>query len=67
MQTDRDIEQLSATLQRIEEKLENLQEMVDKEEEEGTNYRMRHIKTLSSDKTYKMVGMPGLKLRVRNM
>ncbi|XP_053391549.1 doublecortin domain-containing protein 1-like [Mercenaria mercenaria] len=62
--TDKDIDQLSESLQRIEDKLLNLQEMLDKEEEEGTNYKMRHIKTLPQDKSYKMVGVPGLKLRV---
>lgn len=52
------------TLQLVDSKLDALQEQVDLEESEGTHYRMRHIKTLPEKKSYKMVGTPGLKLRV---
>ncbi|KAH3884070.1 doublecortin domain-containing protein 1-like [Dreissena polymorpha] len=62
--TDSDIDQLTETLDRIKEKLENLSELVSKEEAEGTHFRMRHIRKMSPDRSYKMVGMPGLKLKI---
>ncbi|KAL4224512.1 doublecortin domain-containing protein [Mactra antiquata] len=62
--TDRDIDQLSETLCSIDEKCNNLQEMVATEEVEGSNYKMRHIKTLSEGRSHKMLGTPGLKLKV---
>ncbi|XP_052801857.1 doublecortin domain-containing protein 1-like [Mya arenaria] len=62
--TDNDMEQLNDALQGIKEKLDNLQELVIKEEAEGTHFRMRHIRKLDDDKTFKMVGIPGLKLKI---
>lgn len=64
LQTDRDIDQLRETLCRIEDKINNLLDMVATEEEEGSHFKMRHIKTLPSDRSYKMLGAPGLKLKV---
>ena len=64
LQTDSEINQLGETLQRLNDKLEALREQYEEEEIKGTNYRMRHIKELSKNKTYKMLGMTGLKLKV---
>ncbi|XP_059150633.1 doublecortin domain-containing protein 1-like [Physella acuta] len=59
---DEKIETYKSTLETIREKMEALKEETSKEEEQGMNYRMTHIKELSSED--RLVGTKGIKLKV---
>ncbi|KAL5006633.1 hypothetical protein ScPMuIL_015439 [Solemya velum] len=59
---DGEIDELTETLRRLQEKEETMKSLKDDEEVEGSRYRMRHIQELSVDN--RLVGQKGIKLRV---
>ncbi|KAK6972855.1 doublecortin domain-containing protein 1 [Biomphalaria glabrata] len=60
--TEEDIEKLKNNLSSVKERLEELESEAMKEEDEGLNYRLTHIKTLAVDD--RLVGLKGIKLKV---
>ena len=61
-QAEEEIDQLNDTLQELNGKLEAIKGLKIQEEEEGSHYRMGHIKELSFD--HRLVGRKGLRLKV---
>ncbi|KAL3841516.1 hypothetical protein ACJMK2_019650 [Sinanodonta woodiana] len=62
--TEKDLDQLTASIERLQEKVDALGEAAETEKSEGAKYRMNHISELPEDKVEKYVGQPGLRLKV---
>ncbi|XP_041366917.1 doublecortin domain-containing protein 1-like [Gigantopelta aegis] len=57
-----DIDQLKETLAMLKDKLKNLREELNKEEQMGVSYKMEHIREIQGDD--RLVGTKGLKLKI---